>query len=584
MALLPAWSVAASWGAIALLAFSPLSALAADKSAADYYVRDLPGLPKHGVPIKMHAGSEDGALMEVGPYRVNHDMNLTLNNGSWNEFANLLFVDNPVGTGFSYVNTNHYVHQLSEMANQFVMFLDKFFKIFPEYEHDDIYLAGESFAGQHIPYIAKAILDRNSKKGPSGKWNLSGLLIGNGWISPPDQSDAYLKFSLQRGIIEKGSDKAQQLQNMQRICDKDLATNPGHVEYPQCEDILRRILKLTMKGSGDQQCINMYDVRLKDSAPSCGMNWPPDLKNVGPYLRQPAVSRALNLDQQLNTGWQECNSRVGTAMRGSNSTASVHLLPEILKQVPILLFSGAEDLICNHIGTEQLIARLEWNGGRGFELAPGNWAPRRQWTFEGENAGFWQEARNLTYVLYYNASHMVAFDHARRTRDMLDRFMNVDISNIGGEPSDSRIDGEKGPDTSVGGATNNTHHHQEETKKKLENAKWRAYQRSGEVVLGIVIIAAVAWGVFIWRQRRKGAAYSALRSDDAAGQSRAGLSAYHDRRHRNGDLEAAAFDEAAIDNIPLQDSLGPGEGKYSIGGDSDEEEEEPAKKGYNHGQ
>lgn len=29
---------------------------AADKSAADYYVRDLPGLPKDAVPIKMHAG------------------------------------------------------------------------------------------------------------------------------------------------------------------------------------------------------------------------------------------------------------------------------------------------------------------------------------------------------------------------------------------------------------------------------------------------------------------------------------------------------------------------------------------------
>lgn len=34
-----------------------------------------------------------------------------------------------------------------------------------------------------------------------------------------------------------------------------------------------------------QGCINMYDVRLRDSYPSCGMSWPPDLTDVTPYLR-----------------------------------------------------------------------------------------------------------------------------------------------------------------------------------------------------------------------------------------------------------------------------------------------------------
>jgi len=87
---------------------------------------------------------------------------------------------------------------------------------------------------------------------------------------------------------------------------------------------------------------------------------------------------------------------------------------------------------------------MQWNGGKGFELSPGTWAPRREWVFEGESAGFWQEARNLTYVLFNNSSHMVPFDYARRTRDMLDRFMGVDIGSIGGVPTDSRIDGEKG--------------------------------------------------------------------------------------------------------------------------------------------
>lgn len=76
--------------------------------------------------------------MEVGPYRVKDKDTLALNNGSWNEFANLLFVDNPVGTGFSYVDTDSYIEELDTMADQFVLFLDKFFALFPEYDRDDV--------------------------------------------------------------------------------------------------------------------------------------------------------------------------------------------------------------------------------------------------------------------------------------------------------------------------------------------------------------------------------------------------------------------------------------------------------------
>lgn len=80
----------------------------------------------------------DGALMEVGPYRLKDRDTLVYNEGSWDEFANLLFVDQPVGTGFSYVNTDSYLHELDEMAAQFITFLEKFFELFPEYEPDDV--------------------------------------------------------------------------------------------------------------------------------------------------------------------------------------------------------------------------------------------------------------------------------------------------------------------------------------------------------------------------------------------------------------------------------------------------------------
>jgi carboxypeptidase D len=76
--------------------------------------------------------------MEVGPYRLKDDATLEYNPGSWDEFANIMFIDNPVGTGFSYVDSDSYIHDLPEMADQIIVFLEKFFAIFPHFEQDDV--------------------------------------------------------------------------------------------------------------------------------------------------------------------------------------------------------------------------------------------------------------------------------------------------------------------------------------------------------------------------------------------------------------------------------------------------------------
>ena len=87
--------------------------------------------------------------MEIGPYRVQEDGTLKYNDGSWDEFANVLFVDNPVGTGFSYVNTDSFIHELKDMADQMVTFLKKFYALFPEYETDDVSIKAKLISIQY---------------------------------------------------------------------------------------------------------------------------------------------------------------------------------------------------------------------------------------------------------------------------------------------------------------------------------------------------------------------------------------------------------------------------------------------------
>jgi serine carboxypeptidase 1 len=72
-----------------------------------------------------------GNFMEIGP----QDVDLKPRNTSWVKYANLLFIDNPVGTGFSYVsNPNAYAKNNSQIAIDLVALLKEFFKKLPEFQ------------------------------------------------------------------------------------------------------------------------------------------------------------------------------------------------------------------------------------------------------------------------------------------------------------------------------------------------------------------------------------------------------------------------------------------------------------------
>lgn len=413
-------------------------------------------------------------------------------------------------------------------------------------------------------------------------------MIGNGWISGPEQYKSYLEFAYEAGLIQKGSNAERQVLSQQERCFKDLeAGGKDHVDSNPCEGVLQEILRSTIvQGNGQpNQCYNMYDVRLRDDYPSCGMNWPPDLKQLTPYLRRDDVIKALHINPDKHSGWQECSGQVSNTFTTRNSKPSIKLLPGLLEKLPIILFSGDKDLICNHIGTEHIIANLEWNGAKGMELSPGVTAPRRDWSFEGEPAGQYQTARNLTYIRFYNSSHMVPFDYPRRTRDMLDRFMGVNIASIGGAPAESFIDGEKAhPETSVGAHTNSSVA-QEAAEEKVNAAKWAAYQRSGEVALFFCIVALCIWGFFLFRSRRRRLGYRSLFGSDPFDGSNgdaglaSGLGLNGERRSKwreQRDVEAARdFDEAELDDLTDQRhrqmegdhfSVGEEDGDDDVGG------------------
>jgi cathepsin A (carboxypeptidase C) len=102
---------------------------------------------------------------------------------SWNNKANLLFIDQPIGTGYSRTKGNHHPRTEEEVRQQFGKFILKFYQKFPEFKDRKFFITGESYAGHYIPFIAEHLMDHPKRYRDAGV-NLQGVAIGNGWVNP----------------------------------------------------------------------------------------------------------------------------------------------------------------------------------------------------------------------------------------------------------------------------------------------------------------------------------------------------------------------------------------------------------------
>ena len=127
-----------------------------------------------------------GLFGEMGYYQVSEEGLRTNNATSWNLKANMLYLDAPAGSndpiGFSTCYEDGKVAQIckwndTSQAIAYAHTLMAFYKAFPEFGRSDLYLTGESYAGQYLPNIANAILTTPEF---NASIPLKGLAVGNG--------------------------------------------------------------------------------------------------------------------------------------------------------------------------------------------------------------------------------------------------------------------------------------------------------------------------------------------------------------------------------------------------------------------
>lgn len=112
-----------------------------------------------------------GALTEMGPFVVGPDKTLRRRDFAWNKLANMLFIEQPAGVGFSTAKNATYYDDAAAAADN-ANFVARWRQKFPDFAAHQLYLTSESYGGHYLPTLARELVKRKTP-------NFAGFAVGN---------------------------------------------------------------------------------------------------------------------------------------------------------------------------------------------------------------------------------------------------------------------------------------------------------------------------------------------------------------------------------------------------------------------
>lgn len=373
-----------------------------------------------------------GMAFEVGPLNFvlePYDGNLpqlVYNPYSWSKIASLIFLDSPVGSGFSYAHDpkGYDVGEISSSL-QVVTFLNKWFSDHPSYISNPFYLGGSSHAGKVIPVIAHYISDGNEQR-KEQEINLKGYILGNP-ITGSDFVDFNSRVPYAHGVGIISSQlyeaaiencKGNYVIPTNRMCDEVLNTfnslisevDHGYILGDKCailapkpvnDDVVRdRFLleeNIQLDPSPDPT-INCFSYRYY-------------LSNI--WANENRTRDALKIKQGTIGQWVRC-------IKGFPYTFDVpssieYQLNLSTKGYRVLVMSGDHDMIVPHLGTQAWIRSLNLS-------IVDDW---RAWHVDGQCAGFTiAYANHMTFATVKGGSHTAVSYRPKQGFSMAQRWLD----------------------------------------------------------------------------------------------------------------------------------------------------------------
>ncbi|XP_043715570.1 serine carboxypeptidase-like 34 isoform X1 [Telopea speciosissima] len=368
-----------------------------------------------------------GEAEELGPFLMQKGTpQLRFNNYSWNQVANLLFVESPVGVGFSYTNTSNDIIELGDTitAKDSYTFLVNWFGRFPQYKSYDFYISGESYAGHYVPELAEVIFDSNKNVSKEEYINFKGFMIGNALMDDDTDQTGMIDYAWDHAVI---SDRL--YHDIKQYCDFSVENVTN-----QCNDALNEYFDvyniIDMYSLYTPTCVDTNVTTrthrtIEGAAPKLfskfdkwhrrPAGYDPCVSDYSEvYFNRPDVQEALHANvTNIPYPWTHCSNNISF---WSDAPSSV--LPIIKKLIDgglrVWVYSGDTDGRIPVTATRYTLNKL------GLKISE-DWTP---WYTNHEQVGGWTIIYDgLTFVTVRGAGHQVPTFKPKKALQLITHFL-----------------------------------------------------------------------------------------------------------------------------------------------------------------
>lgn len=359
-----------------------------------------------------------GNFQEVGPL----DTNLKPRNSTWLQRADLLFVDNPVGTGYSYVeNTTSVVKTDEESASDLTILLKKLYNGNERLQKSPLYAVAESYGGKFAVTLGLSVV----KAIKTGQLNLifGGIALGDSWISPEDYVFSW--GPLLKDVSRLDINGEEKSNNLAKVIQKQIAEG----KYKEATDTWAELEEVI---SDNSNSVDFYNFLLDEAMDPLAVTTAASMatatlssvritmRGYSRYLSSKAVSSGSLEDlmngvikQKLkiipkNVSWGGQSDLVFSSLESDFMKPRINEVDELLSMgINVTIYSGQVDLICATKGTEAWVQKLKWEGLQNFNNV------EREPIYCGDEIvtrGFFKSYRNLHFYWILEAGHFVPVD------------------------------------------------------------------------------------------------------------------------------------------------------------------------------
>ncbi|KAL5700338.1 Serine carboxypeptidase-like 26 [Ranunculus cassubicifolius] len=362
-----------------------------------------------------------GAAVELGPLRVKKNGDgLKFNKYAWNQESNLLFLESPVGVGFSYTNTSSDLTQLDDafVAEDAYNFLVNWLERFPQYKSHVFFISGESYAGHYVPQLAELVYDRNKDRTKYPFINLKGFIVGN-----PETEDYYdnkgiLDYAWTHAVIsDQVYEEANKKCNFKKYnwSDECIEVMNGVFNTYKEIDIYNIYAPTCLLSSGSSS--STFTVRevksngLRRSRIPGGYD-PCFETYTEEYLNRIDVRSALHAN--MDGKWTTCNDSILNTYNYNEFYLSPIYIKLINAGLKIWVYSGDVD------GRVPVTGSRYWIEALGLPLK----ASWRSWYHKNQVGGRIIEYEGLTFVTVRGAGHLVPLNKPGEALSLIHAYLS----------------------------------------------------------------------------------------------------------------------------------------------------------------